>query len=150
MRLEIYICLLDHLSASFVSSREPDGTAIFGLKNKRDATDLLPPPPSELKEISEDSELFPLDVWDRPWQWINKELLEEYHASINALEHRIDLLDEAYDRHHLRITTPEDREALRDAYMRNKQAAKDMINERKKEFEKLLKKATVTEKYEQM
>ena len=150
MRLEIYICLLDHHSASLVSSLEPGATAIFGLKDKRDATDLLPPPPSELKEISEDSEIFPQDVWERPWKRINKEVLKKHYANIKALEQHVVFMEEVFQRQILRYSHQEDQEMLRDACMRNKQAAKDMINEQKKEFEKLLEKADVIDKHVEM
>ena len=129
MRLEIYICMKDLLSLTTVRSCEIEPTDLVALKDKKPVSDLQAP-----------------DKADLPWEWINKEALQELQSHMRSQEKFYENLEEAYWTMSDRAVTPEAREQLKEGYLRSKKAAKDMLSKLREEFDRKLE-ALATNKF---
>ena len=114
-------------------------TDLGGLKEKRLPTKMFPPM-SKSSDLLYTSAVFrkvPEDVEELPCEWINKESLLKLSDEIEELKSELEKQQIAY---HVEFKTCKDQEMKKKItadYFKSRQAAKDMIDRKQKEYTRL-------------
>ena len=119
------------------------------MEEKRLPTDLqqLESEVSELKEITDDSQIFPENVSTTPCEWITRESLQKLVNNIRRLEVDRDIGEEYYSGALAVCKSEEEKKFIITESRKFRQAAKDMINALMRKLNLELDKARVIGRY---